>query len=545
MSGICGIDPSRRSGRGATTDGSLAFKRQDHRVPYSLRRGATADGSRGFQPTVMVEKYSFRRGATVDPVAPHGVAHGFHASLRDADDRGIHGPWVKTRGYHHAVAPRRRGDGRRRTGDADGDELGGTWGMSWIRSTLGEIVADKRGLVQTGPFGSQLHQSDYTDEGTPLIMPTNISDGRVSIDGIARVSEETADRMVRHKLKPRTIVLPRRGEITKRAFIREDQEDWLCGSGCLKIEVHDTEVIPEFLYYFMATHETGQWLEKHAVGSTMLNLSAGIVNEMPVIFPAKKVQKRIAEILTAYDDLIENNRRRMALLEESARLLYREWFVRLRFPGHEHTRIVNGVPEGWRKVTLGELATKIGSGVTPRGGDASYLTEGVPLIRSMNIYDDHFDADGLAFINDDQAARMSSVTVQSRDILINITGTSVAPCCMAPERFVPARVNQHVMIIRVDPAIAAPCFVHAAINSEERKRQLLSYAQKASTREALTKETLSTFEITLPSPELVAHFGEIAECSFLQRETLAQQNQKLRTARDLLLPKLMSGEIEV
>jgi type I restriction enzyme S subunit len=232
-------------------------------------------------------------------------------------------------------------------------------------------------------------------------------------------------------------------------------------------------------------------------------------------------------------------------LEESARLLYREWFVRLRFPGHEHTRIVNGVPEGWGKATLGELATKIGSGVTPRGGDASYLTEGIPLIRSMNIYDDRFDSEGLAFISDEQAARMASVTVQSRDILINITGASVARCCMAPERFVPGRVNQHVMIIRVDPSKASPCFVQAAINSEERKRQLLSYAQKGSTREALTKEALSNFEITLPSPELVAHFGEIAECSFLQRETLALQNQKLRTARDLLLPKLMSGDIEV
>jgi type I restriction enzyme S subunit len=275
------------------------------------------------------------------------------------------------------------------------------------------------------------------------------------------------------------------------------------------------------------------------------HINLGILRDFKIPLPPLQAQKEIVSILTAYDDLIENNRRRIALLEESARLLYREWFVRLRFPGHEHTRIVNGVPEGWEKVTLGDLTTKIGSGVTPRGGDSSYLTEGIPLIRSMNIYDDRFDSDGLAFISDEQAARMSNVTVQSLDILINITGASVARCCMAPERFVPARVNQHVMIIRVDPSKSSPFFVHAAINSEERKRQLLSYAQKGSTREALTKEGLSNFEITMPSPELVAHFGEIAECSFVQRENLALQNQKLRTARDLLLPKLMSGEIEV
>ena len=298
-----------------------------------------------------------------------------------------------------------------------------------------------------------------------------------------------------------------------------------------------------FIKYMMDTIKRNY--QQVAQGAAQDNLSLEKLLSFKLRVPNAEAQRAIASILSSYDDLIENNRRRMALLEESARLLYREWFVRLRFPGHEHTRVVNGVPEGWCKVTLGELATKIGSGVTPRGGDASYLTEGVPLIRSMNIYDDSFDSDGLAFISEEQAVRMSNVTVQSRDILINITGASVARCCMAPERFVPARVNQHVMIIRVDPSIASSCFVHAAINSEERKRQLLSYAQKGSTREALTKEIISTFEITLPSPELVAHFGEIAECSFLQRETLAFQNQKLRTARDLLLPKLMSGEIEV
>ena len=257
----------------------------------------------------------------------------------------------------------------------------------WRKSTLGEIVAHQRGLIQTGPFGSQLHQSDYTEEGTPVIMPTNISDGRVSVDRIARVSEQTADRMARHKLRPRTIVLPRRGEITKRAFIREAEEDWLCGSGCLKIEVHDTEVVPEYLYYFMARHESAQWLEKHAVGSTMLNLSAGIVNEMPVVYPSKEIQERIASILTAYDDLIENNRRRMELLEESARLIYQEWFVRLRFPGHEHTRVTKGVPEGWSKLTLGDICTDTREMISPESlePDTPYIgLEHVPR-RSISL----------------------------------------------------------------------------------------------------------------------------------------------------------------
>ena len=226
-------------------------------------------------------------------------------------------------------------------------------------------------------------------------------------------------------------------------------------------------------------------------GAAQNNLNLGIVKEYKLRTPDLPMQQRIGDVLIAYDELVENNRRRMGLLEEAARLLYREWFVRLRFPGHEHTRITNGVPQGWRKATLGSIASKIGSGATPRGGSAAYLSQGITLIRSQNVYDDRFDGAGLAFISEEQAADLDGVTVQSQDILLNITGASVARCCMTPDRYLPARVNQHVMIVRVDSSKADPYLVHAAINSDERKRQLLSYAQKGSTREALTKDMIS------------------------------------------------------
>jgi restriction endonuclease S subunit len=408
--------------------------------------------------------------------------------------------------------------------------------MKWQCEQLGSIA----GVLPGFAFKSQ----DMGSEGMPVIRIGDIDDsGRV--DGVAALKIPASvleQKHTKYFLKRGDIVLSMTGE-GKLGIVVTD-EPLLLNQRVALIRANTPED-QKFIWFALGTANYSASFSQLAAGAAQQNISGGQLEKMLIPFPPANIRQRIAEFMAAYDDLIENNRRRIALLEESARLLYREWFVRLRFPGHEHTRIVNGVPEGWKKVTLGELATKIGSGVTPRGGDASYLTEGTPLIRSMNIYDDRFDSDGLAFISDEQAARMSNVTVQSRDILINITGASVARCCMAPERFVPARVNQHVMIIRVDPSKAPPCFVHAAINSEERKRQLLSYAQKGSTREALTKETLSNFEITIPSPDLVAQFGDIAECSFLQRETLSLQNQKLRTARDLLLPKLMSGEIEV
>jgi len=163
--------------------------------------------------------------------------------------------------------------------------------MIWSSSRLGDLVKCDRGIIQTGPFGSQLHSSDYTDEGIPVIMPKDIASGRVDPKSVARVSEETALRLSRHRLNPRTIVFPRRGEISKRAFIGEEQSGWLCGTGCVQIMFEGRHLLPEFLYYYMERRDVVQWLERRAVGTTMLNLNTAIVAELPVRFPPLEVQE--------------------------------------------------------------------------------------------------------------------------------------------------------------------------------------------------------------------------------------------------------------
>ncbi len=299
---------------------------------------------------------------------------------------------------------------------------------------------------------------------------------------------------------------------------------------------------PQFVAYFLRTMN----LERYNGAGAVPGLNRNHLHKLPIHFPTDTdIQIRIAVQLSRFDDLIENNRRRIGLLEEAAQQLYKEWFVRLRFPGHEINKIINGVPEGWRSVSLGDITTKIGSGATPRGGKAAYQESGITLIRSLNVYDDHFDDDGLAFINDDQAARLANVVVESNDILLNITGASVARCCMAPKRLLPARVNQHVMIIRIDPILADPHYVLRAINSYERKQTLLNYAGAGATREALTKDTVTNFTITLPDESLLKQFAGIVGNITRQSALLSHQNIKLTEARDLLLPRLVSGEIEV
>ena len=231
--------------------------------------------------------------------------------------------------------------------------------MIGINSTLGEICQRNGGLIQTGPFGSQLHQTDYTETGVPVVMPKDIVDGKISVGSVARIPETKAQQLSRHLLRQNSIVMPRRGDISKRAYIKEDQAGFFCGSGCLQIITPDHLLNARYLYYYLAQDQVVEWLERNAIGTTMLNLSMKIVENIPFCLIPLITQKKIASILSAYDDLIENNRRRIQLLERSLHLLYKEWFVHLRFPSHEHSKIVDGIPEGWRYIELEKLVLEI------------------------------------------------------------------------------------------------------------------------------------------------------------------------------------------
>jgi len=301
-----------------------------------------------------------------------------------------------------------------------------------------------------------------------------------------------------------------------------------------------------FLYYALRLKLVE--FRSFSTGAATKFLTLTILNETEIQAPPLPIQRRIAGILSAYDDLIENSQRRIKILEEMARRLYREWFVHFRFPGHEGCTFVESplgeIPEGWEVKRLGDVTTKIGSGATPKGGKGAYKTEGIHLIRSLNIYDYSFQFDNLACINEDQAAGLDNVRVQQNDVLLNITGASVARCAMVPSYLLPARVNQHVAIIRADEAKVSPHYLLDAINSDYHKQKLLSYAQGGATREALTKETISGFEIVVPPTLVMSRYAGVASGIHLNRETLTRQIQNLRRTRDLLLPRLLSGQID-
>ena len=168
---------------------------------------------------------------------------------------------------------------------------------------------------------------------------------------------------------------------------------------------------------------------------------------------------------------------------------------------HDHNR--------WTTIELGEVCTKIGSGATPRGGKEVYLDEGpYTLIRSQNVYNDGFHHEGLAFIGEHHATQLQNVEVLEKDILLNITGDSVARICQVTRDILPARVNQHVAIIRPDPINLDPGYLRYYLTSPEMQTMLLSWAGSGGTRNALTKGMIESLEIRLPpipEQQTIAH----------------------------------------
>ncbi len=308
---------------------------------------------------------------------------------------------------------------------------------------------------------------------------------------------------------------------------------------------------PEFMFWYLQyLYHAGFMHAYHTQHTGVARFQWTTFSERePVALPALSVQQRIAGILSAYDELIENSHRRIRLLEEMAGALYREWFVQFCFPGCaklvRRASSIGEIPLGWEAVALKNVTTKIGSGATPRGGKEAYETSGISLIRSLNIYDYQFEFSNLAFINAEQAAQLNNVVVEARDVLLNITGASVARCSMVPSYILPARVNQHVAIVRADPRCMDPYYLLDTINNDQNKQKLLGLSQGGATREALTKDTISNFLILLPPRELVFKYGQVAGPLHAQRDTLTRQIQNLSRTRDLLLPRLLSGQLNM
>jgi type I restriction enzyme S subunit len=294
-------------------------------------------------------------------------------------------------------------------------------------------------------------------------------------------------------------------------------------------------VNPRYLAYALRLKEPN--IVNMARGSTnQVELSATDLSQLELPLFTKDRQDRIASILQKYDELISNNKRRIELLENSARLLYKEWFVRFLFPGHEHVKTIDGVPEGWIKKPLSDLSSLLARGVAPKyDDDGIYTIINQKCIRNRLL--------SMELIRHQSKDFKKEKLVQSGDVLINSTGTGtlgrVAQCWIDIEN---CTVDTHVTIVRPKNEVCSYWFGYHLLELEPIFEGM---GEGATNQKELKRGLVGALTILTPPYLLQSEFHDIVESNCKQIINLIGQNTMLVKARDILLPKLMSGELAV
>ena len=304
-------------------------------------------------------------------------------------------------------------------------------------------------------------------------------------------------------------------------------------SSIIRVRLNKAVVNPRFMYYYFLSPQGRGRIRSIVSGTNVKGIRGSDLKRLPVASPPKHVQDVIANTLSTYDNLIENNRRRMMLLEDSARLLYREWFVCLRFPGHEHTRITAGVPEGWARKTLGDLCCEIRESVSPDTlePDTPYIgLEHMPR-RSISLND----------WGKVEQVTSSKHRFRTGEILFGKIRPYFHKVGIV---FVDGVASSDAIVIRpADNKLNG--LVLMTVSSDEFVAVTSQTMKEGSKMPRADWKQMQAYSVPLPSSGLLSTFDSVIQPIIAQLKVLTFANQKLRAARDLLLPRLMSGEIAV
>ena len=356
--------------------------------------------------------------------------------------------------------------------------------------------------------------------GYPLIRTPNIGKGRFNLDGVHRVSEDVyKKRNLRATPQDNDLIFAREAPAGNVAIIKNGQKFCL-GQRTVLIRPNPKYVSPDFLNYFLLAPPQQYGLLGNANGATVAHVNLPTIRELKITLPPIETQSRIADILSAYDDLIENNQKQIKLLEEAAQRLYKEWFVDLHFPGCEQTKLIDGVPEGWKISTLDKVANLKAGGDKPK-----VYSDIVNSVCKIPIYSNGSENEGLYGYTDKARILEECITISARG--------NVGYTCLRRTPFVPI-----VRLISVIPIDIDVIYLYYYLKN-------LSFDSNGAAQQQITIPMIKEYKVIVPSEEILLEYRKVA-CSIHDKiDIIKNQNTLLKEARDRLLPKLMSGEIEV
>jgi type I restriction enzyme, S subunit len=385
--------------------------------------------------------------------------------------------------------------------------------------------------IQTGPFGSQLHASDYVEIGTPCVMPTNIGNRlNIETNEIVRVSAPDLLRLKKYTVLNGDIVYSRRGDVEKCAFISDRESGWLCGTGCLRIRIQAGDLSPKFCAYYLSTPEIKSWVTNNAVGTTMPNLNSTILGRLPLRIPQINLQKSIAEVLSSLDDKIDLLQRQNKTLEAMAETLFREWFV-------------EGVEESWESKKIKDVCLTISKGTTPTTMGRSFKNVGINFIKAESLTDvGGFLPEKFAFIDEETDELLKRSRIQKGDVLITIAGT-VGRIAYVTDEILPANTNQAIGFMRANQELVDPYFIYCLFKTDFIKSDFDGRIVHA-VQPNLSLREIGDIEFRMPPKPIMNRGIKAIEPLFIKKEKNTSQIQAIKQLRDNLLPRLMNGGID-
>ena len=291
-----------------------------------------------------------------------------------------------------------------------------------------------------------------------------------------------------------------------------------------------------YIYWLMRTREYQRSIANTSTGATVHHTSPKKIYDYDLEVPPLSTQHRIATILSRYDSLIENYQKQIKLLEEAAQRLYKEWFIDLRFPGHENTKIVDGLPEGWEKKSVGEIGTVI-TGKTPSTSNKENYGGSIPFITIPDMHTGIYPVSSV-FLSEKGAENQSKKYIPQGALIVSCIGTA-GLVCITKER---CQTNQQINSLILDDKemLHYMYFVFLSL-----KEHLNNIGSNGATMTNVNKSKFEGIDIVVPSSCIIRDFSKRTTPYFENILSLQSQLRLLTEARDRLLPKLMSGEITV
>jgi len=400
--------------------------------------------------------------------------------------------------------------------------------------------------------GFAFKSPQFTDDpgDVPLIKGKNVGKGEILWDKSKRWPVTDSNAYDRFWLREGDVVLamdrPIVGGELKFAWIKPHDPPSLLVQRVARLRGAN-EISTQFVRCLIASPQFKSYIDTIITGVNVPHISGRDIKRFSFRLPDPHTQERIVDVLSSYDGLIENNRRRIALLEEAAQQLYKEWFVRLRFPGHAHTRITNGVPDGWDELTLKDVCEQPGGIQTgPFGSQlhqSDYTPEGTPVVMPKNIINARIVLEGIARVPDAICDKLPRHNMERGDIVYGRRG-DIGRHALIGRRQIGWMCGTGCIRLRPVPKEIAPRFLFDQLGRPEMITLITSRAT-GGTMLNLNGKIMSGIPIVRPPDDLQLDYVGRVEPMYALIESLGEQNQKLAEARDLLLPRLMSGEVEV